>query len=406
MADTALVTDEQVQQPESHRPHEMTINSESLASKMWGVEEQASTVAPIQEEKKPEVVAPVTETKIQEIPKEEVFDEADYIKKQYGYETAETLKQDLDNYKKLKEAPAEKSFENEQSKTVYELLKSGKIDDVVEFYQTQKKINTLTGAEVNANSAEEIIKLGMQLSNKLLTKEDIDFKYKQEYGLSKQPVQKLSETDEDFTERMDEWKERAAMLEMKKVVDAKMAVPQLEQLKQKIVLPEIENKPIETPKQRTQEELDAAVKYNEAYIKSVDASVKDLNGFSVKVKNEDIGLPETEITYSVIDAEKNILSQQMKDFVNANYDANALFADRWVNGDNTLNTSKIAEDRYLLDNRDRIFQKLAEDSANKAVEAYIKGKKNINIKDTHTTQTEDLTNEKSVSDVAREKFFG
>lgn len=406
MAEEALVADEQAQQQIS--PHEVTV-SENLANQMWGVE--PTQTVPIQVEPTIEVAA-VVETKVEEKPKEEVFDEAVYIKNNYGYETPETLKQDLENYKKLKDTkPEELKFENDESKVIFELIRQGKKKEVREILDRQEKIELYTSVEVNSNTAEEILKFVIEAKNQSskspLTKEEIDFKYKQDYGTPKQPVQKLTETEDEFTERMDEWKERVATVEMRKVVDAKMSLPQLEQLKQKIVLPEIENRQTETSRQPTQEELDSANKYHEAYVKSVDASVKDFNGFSVKVKNEDIGLPETAITYSVIDAEKNILGQQMKDFVNANYDMNALFHERWVNEDKTLKTGKIAEDRYLLDNKDKIFQKIANDSANVAVEAYIKGKKNINFKDTQTTQTEVLTsNAQTDMDAIRQKIFG
>ncbi len=400
MADTALVTEELVQQ--ENTPQDTSISGQ-LANSFWG-NQPTETPTAVAETVTPTVVAPVVETpKIEEAPKEEVFDEAVYIKNNYGYESPEALKQAIEDSKKPRE---EIKFENDESKTLFELVRQGKKKEVREILDRQEKLEQYTSTEVNAQTAESIIKLGMELSNKLLTKEDIDFKYRQEYGVPKEPIQKASETDEDFAERMELWNERKITAEMKKIVDAKMAVPQLEQLKQKIVFPEIESKPVETVRQPTQEELDKAKKYNDAYVQSVDASLKDFNGFSVKVKNEDIGLPEIEISYPLIDVERNVLSQQMKDFVNTNYDANALFANEWVNDDGTLNTRKMSEDRYLLKNRDKIIQKVAQDSATKAIEAFVKGKKNINLKETQTTMTEGLTNEKTEMDILREKVFG
>lgn len=411
MADVAQVTDEQVQQETSHRPHERTFQPEQLVSSMWGVEqpkiEQTQQAQTEQPKTEPAVTPATPEPPKTEEPKEEVFDENIYIKNNYGFDSPEALKQTVEEYKKLKEqVPQEQKWENEESKKVYELLRQGKIKEVTKYFSDQEQIDKYSSAEVNSATAEEIIKLGMKLSNDRLTKEDIDFKYKQEYGTPKQPTQRVTETEDEFAERMEEWKERVSDLEMKRVVDAKMAIPQLEQLKHKIVLPEIETKQVVNHTQPTQEELDAMKKYNDAYVQSSDASVKNFNGFSVKVKNEDVGIPEITIPYVVVDAEKNSLSQQMRDFVNSNYDANALFADRWVNEDNSLNTQRMAEDRYLLDNRDKIFQKLAEESATKAVEEFIKGKKKININETQTTQTQTFENEKSDFDKIRDSFFG
>ena len=41
-------------------------------------------------------------------------------------------------------------------------------------------------------------------------------RYGREYGVPKDPVQRITETDEEFAERHAEWKERADNIEMKK----------------------------------------------------------------------------------------------------------------------------------------------------------------------------------------------
>jgi hypothetical protein len=203
---------------------------------------------------------------------------------------------------------------------------------------------------------------------------------------------------------MNDWRERVTTVEMKRVVAAKMAIPELEQLKAKLVLPDIQ--PQQQQKQLSQEELDAVKKFDEAYLNSVNDSLKDFNGFSVKVKNEAVGLPEISIPYVAIDSEKGYLSQELTDFAKNGYNSNSLFASEWVNEDGSINTKRIAEDRYLLKNRDRILQKVAEEAATKGVEAYIKGKKNIDINQNNQQGTAVINEEdKTEMDLVRDKFF-
>lgn len=389
------------EQPITHRPNEITISAEQLQSKMWGgddipLTQQPKVEEPPKVEDKPAVVEqPKVETSIWH--------------KDFGWESEEVAKTEIAALKKLKDAPPTKEeikFNNDTSKQVHELLREGKIDDVVDIYATQKKIEKATTGEITKDNASDILKLKIQLSNKLLTKEDVDFQYNREFVAPKEPVQKTIESDEEFQERHDEWKEVAAMVERQRIVAAKMAIPELEKLKTQIVLPTISTPEVQL-KQPTQEKLDADKKYDEAYIQSVDTSLKGFNGFSVMVKNEAVGLPETAIAYVAMDTEKAALDQEMKNFSKAKYNTNELFADRWVNEDRSLNTKQITEDRFLLLNRDKIFQKLADEAANKAVDAYIKGKKQIDINLTNQQGTAVINQEdKTEMDVLRDKFFG
>lgn len=393
----------------THRPQENTVQGTQLHNAMWGIEEEVKETVQTQEqvvEKKEEVVETKTEQVVETKQDDtEILDPKDWLKRELEVDDIEVLRAERAEYKKLKETRSEEvKFADETSKQIYDLLKEGKRKEVREFLQTQEQLESLTTGEITKDNAADIIKLKMQLSNKLLTKDDIEFQYKQEYVAPKEPVQRATEDDDDFQERMNDWKERVTTIEMKRVVAAKMAIPDLEQLKAKLVLPDIQ--PQQVQKQLSQEELDAAKRFDEAYLNSVNDSVKNFNGFSVKVKNEAVGLPEISIPYVAIDSEKGSLSQELTDFAKNGYNSNAMFAQEWVNEDGSINTKRIAEDRYLLKNRDRILQKVAEEAATKGVEAYIKGKKNIDINQLNQSGTTVLTqNDKTEADLVRDQFF-
>lgn len=396
MADVLATTTDTVQEPET-RPHETTFSGEQFLNNMWGVEPAART-----EVQEPPVTPepPKQETKIEPEPPKPWIAE-------FGWENEDAAKAEIAELRKLKETPqtpAEIKFENEQSKQIYELLKDGKAKEVKQFLETQERLDSYLSSEIDDKTAAEIIKMGMQLKYKDLTQSEIDYKFNKEFGLPKEPVQQLDELDEDFQIRKESWQEKVNEIQLERKIEAKLLKPELEKQKAQLVLPDISQQQVQKPP--TQEELEAAKKYEAAYLQSVESSLKEFNGISVKVKNEDVGLPEISIDYSVLDTEKAALSQTMKDFAQAGFDANSLFAQRWVNEDQTLNTKLIAEDRYWLENRDKIVSKMTAEAATKAVEAYIKGKKNININEVGTPQTRTLAGEdKDFMDRLRDKVF-
>lgn len=407
MAETAEVpVQEEQQTQDTHRPHETTVQGNKLMDSFFSNSEtvyQQPSETPTQtdlEAKPTETPAAVTTETKKEEPKVEAPVVAQEWWKDYGWESPDTAKAEITRLKETK--PQEIKYENEESKKVHQLLLEGKVDDVLDIYSKQKSIDRVINAEVNKDTAAEIIKLNMQLKYPGLKPEQIEFQYKQEYGIPKEPVQKTDELDEDFSERQSAWRDQVANIQMKTEIAATMAKPELEQAKQKLVLPDITKQDV--PKPPTQEELESAKKYDNAYIQSVDSSIKEFNGFSVGVKSEVVDFP---VTFGITDEEKVALATRMKDFVNSNYDVNSLFAERWVNKDKTLNTSQMAKDLSLIENADKILQKVANDASTKTWETYVKTKKNIDINETTQQGTTVLTKEdKTPLDAVRDQFFG
>lgn len=166
----------------------------------------------------------------------------DIFKDKFGYDTPEAALTDIEQLRAFKAAPpkAEIKYENEESKKLHLALMNGKKDEVYKILEEQQKLERFTTQEITRDSAAEIIKLGMQIKYKDLTPEEINYKFNKQYALPKQPVQSIDELDEDFAERQNAWKEQVADVEMNKIIDAKLARPDLEVAKSKIVLPELD----------------------------------------------------------------------------------------------------------------------------------------------------------------------
>jgi hypothetical protein len=398
MSDVATITEEQVQTQAPSGRQEITVDSNALAGNMWGVEvpKTEPAAAPVVEQPK------VEQPKVEEAKVEPTPEPTKTWINDFGWENEETAKAEI---KKLKEQTTQEvKFENEESKKLAQAIAKGDRKKVLEILETQERLESLSAAEVNDETAEQILKMSLQLKHKEagLSQAEIDYKYNKEFGFPKEPLQRDDELEEEFDARKAEWQEKVNDIKMNRRMEAKLAKPELDKLKSQIVLPDISQSSEQKPP--TQEELDNAKKYDEGYIQSVDNSLKTFDGVTVAVKNEVVDFP---VTFGVTDEDKTMLSTLMKDFQKGNYDANGLFADLWVNEDKTLKTNEMIEDYYLIKNKKALFSKIANDSANKAIESYIKGKKKINVDETSNPGTTILSKEdKTELDEVRDSFFG
>ncbi len=321
----------------------------------------------------------------------------DSFKEKYGYQTPEDAFKEIDELRTLKENSTTKEeikFANEQSKKFFELLKDDKEEDVYKFLDEKRKIDKITSTEVNKDNAAETIKLGMQLKFKDLTPEEIDYKYNKQFAIPKKPVQVDTELEAEFEERMDEWKAKVADVEKEKIIEAKLARPELDKFKSELKLPDIQEKEIQ-PKQPTQEELDANKKYVDQFLESSSNAIKSFEGFNVSVKDKDVDIP---IAYIPSEDEKKAVANQLKDFAEKGFNANAIFADRWINKDNSLNVQQMVKDWFLLQNEGKIAQKYANDAASKRLELHIKAQHNTDLKEQPNKGTFNPDNNKSEMD--------
>lgn len=163
------------------------------------------------------------------------------IKEKFQYASPEDAIKDIEELRAFKATPPQpvvEKYENETSEKIAKALRAGKLKEVYIALDQQEKLGELTTIEVNKESAEKIIKMAIAIKNPTLLPEEVNFQYKNEYVVPKEPVQKSTEEDDDFKERHEEWKERVEFIETKRVIAAKMAQPELESAKQKIIFPE------------------------------------------------------------------------------------------------------------------------------------------------------------------------
>lgn len=350
---------------------------QSFQDAIFGKMESTESTEQQQQSSNESTTQAAVETKKEET--EEIIEPKEWLKREFDIDDAAVLKQQINEYKELKAKPQEETkFADETSKQIYELLREGgeKKKEAIKILKEQEHIEELVSLEVNKENAAEIIKLQMKLKNKQLSKDEIDFEYKQNYELPKEPVQRKLEEDEEFDERMEEWKERCSIIETKRVIAAKLAQPELSNLKSELVLPEI-SKGESQQKTQTPEDLAAFEQTKNSFLQSAKQTIDGFNGFNVQVKDKDVDFA---VNYTPSTDERKLLSDTLTKLADSGFDANEIFVDRWYDVENkTFKIEQMTKDLSRILMGENSDQKLAMDSANKRMDAFLAEKKNVNV---------------------------
>jgi hypothetical protein len=317
--------------------------------------------------------APQEEAKPQEQQSLSTFDPNQFVKERFGYESVEEAEQE---FKKLKEKPADFEFKDNISKTLFDAIKEGNADDVYEVLNQQKKLERLTKGELDINLAGEIVKASIRSKNSDLTDDDVDLLYYDKFYVPQKPVQGFEESDEDFAAKTQQWEATADYVQRKLIIEAKLIRPELEKLKSEIRLPDIYN---EAGKEaESQAEFEMMQEARSIYEKTLDSDFQSFSGFNVSVKDEDVEIP---ISFNVAEDERLAMKNDLTDF-----DSDSYFEGRWFTKDGKPNVQQIMADKYLLENREKIFSKIANEAASQRLLAHLKKNGNININQSPTPQ--------------------
>jgi hypothetical protein len=295
------------------------------------------------------------------------FDPNQFVRERFGFESVEEAEEQFKRVKDFKEP--EFNFENDISKTLFDAIKEGKTDEVYDILNQQKRLEKLTTADVDANLAVDIIKTNLANKYKELNSEEIDLLFYEQYYTPQKPEQGYDESDEDYSQKLKTWQSQVDYAERKMIIDAKVYRTDLAKLKADIKLPDIsreaENEAV------YQEEFEMQQRARSIYEQTLDSQFQSFNGFNVMVKDAEVEIP---ITFNIGDDEKLLIKNDLSDF-----DSDSYFGGRWFNDDGTPKVQQIMADLYLLENRDKVFSKIANEAASQRYLAHIKNTGNINV---------------------------
>jgi len=327
------------------------------------------TNEPISQEAPP----PQEETKVEEqAVSTQLFDSNQFIKERFGYDSVEQAEQE---FKKLKEQPSFE-FKDDVSKSLFDAIKEGKADDVYEILNQQKRLEKLTNSELTPDLAAEIVKTNIKNKYKDLSADDVELLFYDQHFVPLKPEQGYDESDEDYAGKVKTWQSQVDYSERKLMIEAKVIRPELEKLKSEIKLPDIYNEA--GREAESQEEFEIMQQARSIYEKTLDSDFQSFNGFNVSVKDEDVEIP---ISFNVGEDERLAMKNDLMDF-----DSDSYLENRWFFKDGKPNIPQIMADKYLLENREKIFSKIANEAASQRVLAHIKRNGNININQSPTPQ--------------------
>jgi hypothetical protein len=300
------------------------------------------------------------------------FDPNQFIKERFGFDSVEEAEQ---QFRKLKEAPSFE-FKDDISKKLFDAIKEGKADDVYQVLNQQKRLEKLTTAELNTDLAIEIVKENIRNKHADLNEEEVDLLFYDKFFVPSKPEQGYEESDEDYASKVKSWQNQLEYVEKKLMIEAKVTRPELAKLKSEIQLPDIYNEAAFEAQSQEEFEVMQQARYN--YEKTLNSEFQSFNGFNVSVKDEDVEIP---IAFNVAEDERLVMKNQLEDF-----DTDTYFESRWFTKEGKPNVQQIMADKYLLENRDKIFSKIANEAASQRLLAHLKKNGNININQTPTPQ--------------------
>jgi hypothetical protein len=301
------------------------------------------------------------------------FDPNQFVKERFGFESVEEAE---NQFKKLKEQQSGFEFKDDVSKTLFDAIKEGKADDVYQVLNQQKRLDKLTTAELNTELAIEIVKENLKQKHKELNEEEVELLFYDKFFVPLKPEQSFDETDEDYSNKVKAWESQVDYTEKKLMIEAKMTRSELEKLKSEIRLPDIYNEAGRNA--QYQEDFELMQQARSTYEQTLNSDFQSFSGFNVSVKDEDVEIP---IAFNVAEEERLAMKNQLEDF-----DTDTYFEGRWFNKDGRPNVQQIMADKYLLENRDKIFSKIANEAASQRLLAHLKKSGNININQTATPQ--------------------
>jgi hypothetical protein len=313
------------------------------------------------------------ETKVEEqAASTQSFDSNQFIKERFGYDSVEEAEQE---FKKLKEQPSFE-FKDDVSKSLFDAIKEGKADDVYEILNQQKRLEKLTSSELTPDLAAEIVKTNIKNKYKDLSADDVELLFYDQHFVPLKPEQGYDESDEDYAGKVKTWQSQVDYAERKLMIEAKVIRPELEKLKSEIKLPDIYNEA--GREAESQEEFEIMQQARSIYEKTLDSDFQSFSGFNVSVKDEDVEIP---ISFNVAEDERLAMKNDLTDF-----DSDSYFEGRWFTKDGKPNVQQIMADKYLLENREKIFSKIANEAASQRLLAHLKKNGNININQSPTPQ--------------------
>lgn len=298
-------------------------------------------------------------------PKEEddIFDEVQYVKNTFGWDNVEAGKAELERLRALEKQPVK--FANADSEAAFNYLKEDKLPELHTLLDKKIKLS-----KADTLDAKNAIALHLQVTNPHYTQQDIEDVLEERYPAPAQPKKGVDEEDSEFEARQNEYKATMEKINRRINRDSLAAKEDIKKLHSELVLPDINRVDPQQAQETAQKEL-AAQQSRERFLASLESDFVKADGFKTTYKDKEA---EIQLSYGITPEEKVAYKEKLK-----NIDLREYFGPRWFNEDGTPKVNTMIEELYLLENKDKILQKFANDAGSKRMDHYLKQRKNISL---------------------------
>ena len=366
-------TTEVIEQPVTMTEVKMGEKAQDPFSDNWSETPPTQQPAAAQQANPPAAAAPAAPAATT-MTDDETFDEGEYLKTNFGWESAESAKAELERLRGLEKTPREDlKFANDESKRIFDLIKSGKTKEVRDYLDRQDRLDRLTTYDLSkADQAADILKAHLQFKNPDLTPREIDRIISRKFTFPAKPANNLDLTPEENQAAVQEWENKVREIEEDMIIEAKLVRPELAQFKSELVLPDIQHVDPALAEAQ-QKELQEWQTNRANYLKLLNEDLKNFSGFTVKFEDQRNGF-DFSVPYEVVPEELTSLKEQLSDF-----NRDKFLDERWFDKDGKPRIAEIASDIYFLKNRDKILQKMVNESAAQLLVQVKKQRANITV---------------------------
>lgn len=357
--------------PETKKEIVQPTLNEQLASAMWN---NNLVQQPAKKEEVPAAATPAPET-------DETIGIDEYFNREFGIPNATEAKQKWQQYLELEKnppKPEEIKYENEDSRRYMQAILGGKSDDLYDILHRQRQLERIEKLPLEkTDQALDVLRTNLQYKNPNLKSEDVDFLLEETYAKPNKPLQSVEQTDEDYKIQVEAWEQQIQRIDRKMIIDAKLAQPEIATYKSKLVLPEIPKVETGNP-EADQKALEAKEAFRSNFAQVLGSNYQNFKGYNVTAKDGEVELP---ISYGISPEELAASKQELE-----NLDVNGFLDSRWFDDKGNPNITLMQEDLYLLKNRDKIFQKIANEASAQRFKHDLKVKNNINLNGVNNEQ--------------------
>lgn len=297
------------------------------------------------------------------------------------------------------QAEPELTFKNDLSKKVFEAIVAGNYAEVAPIIYEQSVLSNL-----DKLSPQDAIKLQMQYENPDMSSEDIEKEFRDRYEFEEEKIDTEFMTEEEIKAHQKRVEKDKKSFEKELKRDSRDAVRFLSEKRQDIDIPNI-NEYINSKAPQAPDNSKEIEEYNtymeterKKYEDSIEPSLQKITPFELEFKDDEVNF---KVNFVPSQEDLNGMKDKLKAFTLEDY-----FGPEYYNQEKgEYNTTKLAEDIYWRENREKIVKSIVSQAVASAKADMLKKIKGVSIGDAPSSSSASNTSNRSELDSFVDKLY-